>query len=385
MRFPLAVGVAASVALSVISGSHPASAATTSSTNWTQWGFNAQHTGDNPAETVLTRANVSHLVSVFSTRLNGTFPDPIVAGGVVYLSDSNGVVEAINGATGAVKWRTTPACAGQVTSDPAFAGGRVWIGLEDPGVAAISAGGNNVSCIESFLVSSPPSAAHGTVYAAGEGGEVAAINATTGEVRWSRQLPNDNGPYFEDSPSLSADGSAVFVSGTNSSTKGVVYKVNAATGAVIWSRTVDACASLNSTVAVSGSRLFVVSGCNLYGLSAATGSTIWQNTGVGSGDLAVAGDLVFNGAAAFNATNGTLVWNNPTYSGSSPAVANGVVYVDAGSQIFMLNSSTGAVLGVLTPSSGTQFAGAVIPVDGHVYVCTVNQSTGVASLHAYQP
>jgi hypothetical protein len=60
MRFPLAVGVTASVAMSVIGGSHLASAAS-KSTDWTQWGFNAQHTGDNPAETVVTRANVGHL------------------------------------------------------------------------------------------------------------------------------------------------------------------------------------------------------------------------------------------------------------------------------------------------------------------------------------
>jgi outer membrane protein assembly factor BamB len=125
--------------------------------------------------------------------------------------------------------------------------------------------------------------------------------------------------------------------------------------------------------------------CNtLYALSAATGSTVWQVSGAYA--AAVAGGLVFSGAAAFNATNGSLVWSNPTYSGGSTAVANGVVYVEAGTQIFMLNSSTGAHLGSISlpPSSDASFLGAVIPVDGRVYVCSVG-STGVVSLHAYEP
>lgn len=407
MRFPLAAGVAASVAMSVIGGSHTASAAP-SSTDWTQWGFNAQHTGDNPAETVLARANVGHLVSAFSSRLNDTYPDPIVAGGVVYLSSSgSGHVEAINGATGAVNWRATPVCAGQQTSDPAFANGRIWIGLEDPGVAAISANGNKVICAESSLVQSPPSAGHGSVYTSDEFGGLEAYNAATGALRWSIDLPQ-GGPYYIGSPAVSADGSAVFIGdGTD-----YVDKVNAATGAVIWSRYLDACDVDNSTVAVSGSMLFVT-GCGVYGLSAATGSIVWRESAL-TGDVsapAVAGSLVYAagegatpGLAAFNASNGSLVWDDLEYQGEAPTIANGVLYVDdadyttlgtanayALNEIAMLNSSTGALLGVLSPPhSNDVFYGAVIPVDGRVYACTYNTHYEggfgyPTSLRAYEP
>ena len=181
-------------------------------------------------------------------------------------------------------------------------------------------------------------------------------------------------------PTVSADGGAVFVGGYGNNTQQLLYKLNAATGAVIWSRVLGACGE--STI-VSGSMVFLNSCNTLYALSAATGSTVWQVSGADA--AAVAGGLVFSGAAAFNATNGSLVWSNPTYSGGSTAVANGVVYVDAGTQIFMLNSSTGALLGTISlpPSSG--FDGAVIPVDGRVYVCSVNETTGAISLHAYEP
>ena len=66
-------------------------------------------------------------------------------------------------------------------------------------------------------------------------------------------------------------------------------------------------------------------------------------------------------------------------------MANGVVYVDASSEIFMLNSSTGALLGTISLPSSSEFDGAVIPVDGRVYVCSENDTTYAISLHAYEP
>ena len=388
MRFPLAVGIAASVAMSVVGGSHPASAASTS-TNWTQEGFNGQHTGDNPAETILTRSNVGHLVSAFSTRVNpnnpqiaGVYPDPIVAGGAVYLSNSgNGIVEAIDGATGAIKWRVTPHCYGETTA-PAFAGGQIWIGNDDPAISAISTGGVQISCLPLFYAVgyglSPPSAGNGRVYAEADDGGVGAVNATTGAILWS----TNSNVGDASTPTVSADGRAVFVGGYGSQTQQLLYKLNAATGAVMWSRDLGACSE--STI-VSGSMVFLNSCNTLYALSAATGSTVWQVSGADA--AAVAGGLVFSGSAAYNATNGSLVWSNPTYSGGSPAVANGVVYVDAGSHIFMLNSSTGALLGTISlpSSSDASFLGAVIPVDGRVYVCSENDTTYAISLHAYEP
>ena len=258
MRFPLAVGFAASVAMSVVGGSHPASAASTS-TDWTQEGFNGQHTGDNPAETILTRSNVGHLTSAFSTRVNpnnpqiaGVYPDPIVAGGVVYLSNSgNGIVEAIDGASGAVKWRVTPHCYGETTA-PAFAGGQIWIGNDDPAISAISTGGVQISCLPLFYAVgyglSPPSAGNGRVYAEADDGGVGAVNATTGAILWS----TNSNVGDASTPTVSADGRAVFVGGYGSQTQQLLYKLNATTGAVMWSRDLGACGEVDHSLGFDG-------------------------------------------------------------------------------------------------------------------------------------
>ncbi len=380
-------GAAAILALSVVGTAHAASAASFA-TNWTQWGFNAQHTGYNPSETVLTRANVGHLVTAFITPLDpdyfydGLGGDPILAGGIVYVSSSeNGIVEGINGKTGAVTM-DDGAC-GESTSDPAFASGDIWVGLDDPGVARITTSGVAVSCINftTCCVVEPPSAGDGTVYAAdGSSGTLYAINATTGTLRWSRCC------NYYSSATLSADGGELFVSGGPGG--GYVYALKAATGTVIWSHFLDTCGE--SSIAVSGSMLYV-GGCNLYGLAAATGAIKWHSTMLGPDVMtpAVAGGLViasapmgasYQGIAAFNTTTGKRTWFDNVDVADPPTIANGVVYVDAeeGLSLIMLNSSTGAQLGSLAPPSGS-YVGAAIPVDGHVYV-----NTGSA-LIAYKP
>ena len=385
LRFPIAPFLAAAViALSLVGTAHVASASTF--TNWNQWGFNAQHTGYNPSETVLTRANVGHLVTAFNTPLDPSYAydflggNPIVNGGVVYLSASgDGIVEGINGATGAVTMDAI-AC-NQSTTDPAFASGKIWVGLDDPGVARISTSGATVSCINfGSLMVEAPSAGNGTVYATDDFGTLYAINATTGTLRWSSCC------NYYSSASLSADGTELFVSGGPGG--GFVYALKATTGAVIWSKYLDTCGE--SSIAVSGSMLYV-GGCDLYGLAAATGVIKWHSTMLGPDVMtpAVAGSLViasapsganYAGIAAFNSTTGKRIWFDNFAAADPPTIANGVVYIDTagGASLIMLNSSTGAQLGSLAPPSGS-YVGAAIPVDGHVYI-----NTG-SSLIAYQP
>ena len=88
----LSFGATAALVVSIIGASagSPALAAD-SGTNWTQEGFNAQHTGDNPSETTITRSNVSSLVRVFGTPIT-TGPDPVVAKDNVALAKSTSVL-----------------------------------------------------------------------------------------------------------------------------------------------------------------------------------------------------------------------------------------------------------------------------------------------------
>ncbi len=363
-------------------------------TDWTQWAFNAQHTGYNSHERALGRAAVAELKPVFSTRLV-TEPDPIVVNGNVYLSNSiSQYVQAVDAATGSELWTRTCGT-GESSSDPAFAGGSVWVALDDPGFAAVGASGTRLKCVdqavEGIFFSSPPSAARGTVYAGSEGGVVTAVNAVTGHIRWSVDVAPENVFPSLASPTVSSGGRFVFVVGDN----GVVYKLQASTGRVLWSRFIDTCAS--SAVSVTASLVYV-GGCNLYALSPSTGRVVWRTSGFGPdvttptivGDeviaTAVGGGGASSGAAAFNATTGRRLWFDGGPGATVPlTAADGVVYVNEGSAVEMLNSSNGALINTLFSPSGSPFTGSVVLAAGRVYVCTVATSTLVATLRAYQP
>ncbi|HUZ68150.1 MAG TPA: PQQ-binding-like beta-propeller repeat protein [Candidatus Acidoferrales bacterium] len=391
----LTVGSAAALVASILGatgGAH--AAASTTAANWTQVGVNAQHTGDNTFETVITRSNVSHLKHAFETKIL-TGPDPIVANGVVYLGDSaDGYVQAIDAASGAVDWTRDACNTGAETTAPAFAAGKVWVGLDDPGTAALSVAGASVGCFESDLYTSPPSAAGGVVYAGGTDGIVVAINATTRKILWQRclQCSPSGGPSLA-TPAVSADGSWLYI---GSSTSGDVYKLNAATGALVWTHYVDSCGE--SAVAVSGSSLFV-SGCAVYALSATTGAQLWHSTKIGStiSMPAVADGLVYvtaggnySGTFALNASTGKTMWSEPEFLGPlyPPTIANGVVYVDFPeiSSLVMYDSTTGAQIGSLGSPLAREFTGSATVVNGRVYIVSFNFESDTAyKLEAYQP
>jgi outer membrane protein assembly factor BamB len=130
-------------------------------------------------------------------------------------------------------------------------------------------------------------------------------------------------------------------------------------------------------------------------LDALTGKDIWgagtgQNVAYAhspSSSPAVANGCVYVGSEngyvyAFNASNGAKLWTYLTYNGdngygveSSPVVASGVVYVGADDgNLYALNASTGNKLWNYTIQSGTnrysQNSAAI--VDGRIYVGTLD-------------
>ena len=402
VRIAITVGISMVLAMSAVGSVHAASVAPQLA-NWTQWGYNARHTGYNPSETVLTRGNVGHLVRAFSTPLYDEYGDPIVVNGVVYISDSDlsGTIQAIDGTTGEVDRTLEGPCEGGGSSDPAFASGNVWVGFTDPGLGAIQGNGVGVSCIEAGdLYQSPPVAGGGSVYAGGEGGELVAIDAITGKVRW--MIGPTYGPsVYYGTPTISADGSDLYVASTTYGSGGGsvtdIDELDAATGARIWSRDIDfTCSgfsSYNEGIADAGSLLYT-NGCDLEALSASTGAVEWHSAiGLGPTDISplVAGNLVYGsttdaGIAAFNATTGKLVWGDTKVAPGEATIANGVVYVSEDSSIVMLNSSTGAQLGRLQAPSSCRYSGDPVPVDGHVYVALYGCASGAnLRLIAYVP
>jgi len=81
-------------------------ARTSTEANWPQLGFDAGHSADNPYETTIGPSNVAQLQQAwsFSTGTGNDAGNVIEASGVVYAPSANGMLYAINAATGSQLW-----------------------------------------------------------------------------------------------------------------------------------------------------------------------------------------------------------------------------------------------------------------------------------------
>lgn len=224
---------------------------------------------------------------------------PLVVNGVVYVSvgpaSSGGgsTLSAINEATGATLWSRTLGSASYGWSAIAYDAGRV--------------------------------------FGVNEGGLLSAVDAVSGSLDWSVQLP---GQYSFSSPPIAVNG-RVYVGGAG--TGGTLYAVDQQSGKLVWSDSVAN--GDDSSPAFDGTNIFVTYPCQYYAFNANTGATAWHdNNGCdgGGGDTPVVADghvfirdwtspdLIVNSS--------TGVTQGPLGSTQAPAVAQGTA--------FELNGST---------------------------------------------
>ena len=87
-----------------------------------------------------------------------------------------------------------------------------------------------------------------------------------------------------------------------------------------------------------------------------------------------------------HATTGHRLWFDAGFQATEPLTASdGLVFLNGGYFIAILNSSTGATITDLFSPGGSNFTGSVVPAEGRLYVCTLNPSTFARTLVAYQP
>ena len=103
------VGVAALAVTAGTAGRVPATAAApprvAAVAAWPMAGHDIADSHDNPLESTIGVGNVSQLAKKWSMSFSSTLAaTPTVSGGIVYVSDYNGEVYAINAATGSLKW-----------------------------------------------------------------------------------------------------------------------------------------------------------------------------------------------------------------------------------------------------------------------------------------
>jgi outer membrane protein assembly factor BamB len=237
---------------------------------------------------------------------HGTYSSPSVANGVVYVGSGNGKLYAFSTAAGSTNCTTTGtpptktctplwtgATGSYAYSSPAVAGGVVYVGSEDHKLYAFSTAAGSTNCITTgtpptktctplwtgattgVIVYSSPAVAGGVVYVGSEDGKLSAFSAAAGSTNC-----------------------------TTTGTPPVKTCTPLWTGATGY--------GVDSSPAVANGVVYVGSGDNkLYAFSAAAGSTNCMTTGTPPIKTCTPLRTVATGSAVY----------------SSPAVANGVVYV----------------------------------------------------------
>jgi len=258
-----------------------------SNADWPQYGFDPEHTSFNPVEALLGTDNVSTLTVAWQYFFPcSTYSSPVVVDGVLYTGSYCGDFEALDAVTGQVLW--SKSYLGGVIDSAAVADGVVYVTAKEAA----------------------------TVYA---------FNASTGAPVWTAHT----GDWIYSNPTVW--NGIVFVGAAD----GKLYAFDAGSGTTLW--TTAALNIIESPSVADGIAYVGASDGHLYALDAATGASIWTaDTGGSNATPAVANGVVYEGGLddhlyAFDASNGTVLWIG-TNGGTSPAVANGMVYVGSAVQ-----------------------------------------------------
>jgi len=320
-------------------------------TDWPQFHFEADGTRLNPYENGLTPKTVRGLRLEWSyTTGNEVWSSPAVANGVVYVGSGTWTdfdIYALNAKTGAKLWSYDPG--GWTLSSPAVADGVVYVGVwtySRGGVYALNANTGQVlwTYPSNDIYTSSPTVANGVLYIGTVySNSVYALDAKSGRELWSY----DTGAFVQSSPAVVNGVLYVSAGGDGQGQDGVLYALNAKTGSKLWSYPIGGCCEASAPIPADEQHITESS-------------------------PAVADGVVYVGAwngnvYALNAASGALLWSYATGGdiSSSPAVANGVVYIGSGGPVYALNARTGVLLWATAVSGGE---GSPAVANGVVYV-----------------
>jgi outer membrane protein assembly factor BamB len=334
-------------------------------TNWSEYQFDAAHSGFNPYENVIGASNVGGLTLKWSNPINGLGDPLVVANGVVYLSA--GEAYALSAATGTTIWHYDTH--GNINSAPVVAGGVVYVPAYNGGLFALNARTGKLLWFATTggPIYSSPMLVNGVVYFGSYDTFFYALDASSGKVLWSYQT----GGAVNGSPAV-VNG-IVYVT----SFDGNLYALDAKTGGLLWKYETGSSAIWGSPTVSDGVVFFGNDSGTFYALDASSGSFLWSYlTGqIVYSSAAVANGLVYlpswdGNMYALNATTGTVIWSYPTAPDDAlPTVANGVVYIGTASYIgefYALDAVTGSLLwSYKTPANIS--AGSAV-VNGMVYL-----------------
>ena len=342
-----------------VGGSSASASAAPSFANWAQSRFDMANSGFNPNESSIDSTNAARLQQAWvRTDDESSNAAPAVVDNVIYIG-CGAAMCAVEAPNQVLRWKARIPSGTIAYSAAAVAGGLVYAGTNTSG--AVYAFDAKTGAIRwSFQTAghnvwAGPSVAGGVVYVGADDQNLYALDAGTGAKVWSFSA----GTPIVNTPAV--------VNGVVYLGAGALYALSASDGRQLWSGLATP-AGVTASPAVSGGRVFVAAytpgvrgtpnfyAFNSTGCGAAYCSPLWSAV-VGlpppaAGELdgiqsspAVDAGSVYVGAPdgklyALDPANGAVRWAgqthgsqttpqhpNPTPIASSPAVANGVVYV----------------------------------------------------------
>jgi outer membrane protein assembly factor BamB len=286
-------------------------------------------------------------VDVTWTYETGRTEPPVVNGGSVYITHHPDPdtyrLTAVSVSDGTERWSVD---IGLPHRSPTVRDGRVFVGSNE-GVSVFDAVSGDVewSALSGRAVS--PVVTSGTVYAAGTGGEVVAIDTDGGDPEWSTGL---NGEQILSTPAYADD---TLVVGTQKSsadeTGGAVYALNSQDGQREWRHdsgpySFSAPAIRDNTVVAANKRGVV------RALDLTNGEEQWRvefDTEF-SCPSALTPDTAFvggqdGGLHALSLSDGTERWSVDTsaFFNAGPTVAGETVYFEGGDAIYAVDAGSG--------------------------------------------
>ncbi len=199
-----------------------------------------------------------------------------IVGGVAY-AGADKAVYALRSTDGTLLWRSS--IDGGVGDQPVVAGGVVYVTASTDITATLYALRSSDGALLWHYTSnggiSTPVVANGVVYVGTQGGEVLALRAGNGTLLW-RYIDNNFGFL---SPQL-VDG--VLYVKANNEQPGNVYALRANDGRLLWHYTAKA--SLNDTTVIDGVAYVAAQDGTLTALRSGDGRQLWQRT-LGGGNL----------------------------------------------------------------------------------------------------
>jgi len=291
MRWPATL-VLAGVLVGAVAGAHGSARGSAFDAEPTMFRADARHGGLYQAAGV----PVLHGVRWKFKTGGAIVSTPAVSGGTVYFGSSDHNFYAVDRAAGTLRWRFPTR--GRITSSPAVAAGRVYFGSYDSNVYALDVASGTLvwkfttggerrfsgrhlhgaepaaevmpDPFDVFL--SSPVVADGAVFIGSGDGNVYALDAASGALRWKFHTGN----VVHASPAVAAG--TLYVGSWDS----YFYAVDAATGKERWRFKTGDDPKINNQVGIQSSAVVadgvVYFGCrdsHLYALDAASGARRW--------------------------------------------------------------------------------------------------------------